>query len=169
MSETFDLILNTKRRKDWDRVLVEGKTVAEIDACNDVQHMVFADGPKSVRDFSLLRSWRRHPTRCVVASRSVVHASVPATEKYERGEVLSSGFIVEAAGGKASRILGGIGGGKKKNNKKKAEAKCRVTYIVQLGPSALRLGIGAITGRSKLVLENLQRLASALRRDRGEE
>ena len=102
-------------------------------------------GETPPHDYSLLRSTRVVHDSFVLAYRSVIHEDVPAVAGYERGESLTSGFIVQSknqvqseenAGWRTSqhqstRDLSELG---RDGSASSTNDACVVTYLVQLSP-----------------------------------
>ena len=94
----FKLVLDHKQREKWDVGFRSGEVVDAIDDSNAIVREAFdplteGDAPY---DYALVHSWRVVHDSYVLAMRSVVHDEVPPVEGYERGELLTSGFILQS-------------------------------------------------------------------------
>jgi len=136
-----DAVTQVGVRKAWDQQVV----------AHDVRH-AFAglsadvvwlavdtralDPKAKPTDFALLRSWKRDGDTYVIASHSVVHASVPGEKAYVRAEVASSGFFLQD-------VLDGT---------------VRVVYLLQLNPQGTSIVAGELLGTSRIAVARMHAL-----------
>ena len=100
-------------------------------------------GSGSLPDFALLQSWRidEEAGQYIVASHSISTDLVPIREGFARGEVLSSGFIVE---------------------EDEETSGCVLTYVGQLGISSMSIIVSELVGHSRLASARFEALATFL-------
>ena len=94
----FKLVLDHKQREKWDVGFRSGEVVDAIDNSNAIVREAFEPLTEggAPYDYALVHSWRVVHDSYVLAMRSVIHDKVPVVEGYERGELLTSGFILQS-------------------------------------------------------------------------
>ncbi|XP_045905023.1 acyl-coenzyme A thioesterase 11b isoform X1 [Micropterus dolomieu] len=97
--QTFHLLSDLRRRKEWDRHYEECEVINQADKDDTLYHIATPSVSKGGKgqDFILLAS-RRKPCDArdpyLIALRSVTLPTHPPTEAYTRGEVLCAGFTI---------------------------------------------------------------------------
>ncbi|XP_028259513.1 acyl-coenzyme A thioesterase 11b [Parambassis ranga] len=97
--QTFHLLSDLRRRKEWDRHYEECEVIAQADEDDTLYRIATPSVTKGGKgkDFILLAS-RRKPCDSrdpyLIALRSVTLPTHPPTEDYTRGEVLCAGFTI---------------------------------------------------------------------------
>ena len=123
-------------RKKWDLLFRDLKILETISNNDDIVLQTAGVGDKLV-DFVLLRSWREDvqgaPGRLLMSSLSVEYEQAPESSN-KRGQILSSGWVVDPRG----------------------ESSCHIRYLMQMSNAGLQLIIGDMIGKSAVY-------ASALR------
>ncbi len=112
----------------------------------------------------------------VISNRSIAHPEFPPFKDFERADVLSSGFIirpVRAGPSKQTSLLAGtstaapspmeLGSSSLSRSvsgagESSTEYHSELSYCVQLGSKALRIGIGDIVGDSQVIRKSFERL-----------
>ena len=124
-------------RRKWDLLFRDNRVLHKLTDHDDVIIQTAGAGDNLI-DFVLLRSWRTDvqgaPGRLLMSSISVEFDQAPKQEDRRRGQVLSSGFIIDPRG----------------------EKSCQARYLVQMTNAGLQLLIGDVIGKSSVY-------ASALR------
>lgn len=94
----FELLTSISRRREWDLLYHEGHVVRQLES-SMISHQVFeplSTTADRAHDYCLLTSWRRtEEDSYEIASRSIVIDEVPELERFQRGEVLPSGWLIE--------------------------------------------------------------------------
>lgn len=97
--QTFHLLSDLRRRKEWDRHYEECEVINQADEDDTIYRVATPSVTKGGKgkDFILLAS-RRKPCDSrdpyLIALRSVTLPTHPPTEEYTRGEVLCAGFTI---------------------------------------------------------------------------
>ncbi|KAM6921732.1 acyl-coenzyme A thioesterase 11b isoform 1-T1 [Xenentodon cancila] len=97
--QSFHLLSDLRRRKEWDRHYEECEVIQQADEDDTLYRVVTPSVSKGGKgkDFILLAS-RRKPCDSrdpyLIALRSVTLPTHPPTDKYNRGEVLCAGFTI---------------------------------------------------------------------------
>ncbi|KAM4548738.1 acyl-coenzyme A thioesterase 11b isoform 1-T1 [Odontesthes bonariensis] len=97
--QSFHLLSDLRRRKEWDRHYEECEVINQVDEDDTIYRVVTPSVSKGGKgkDFILLAS-RRKPCDprdpYLIALRSVTLPTHPPTEDYTRGEVLCAGFTI---------------------------------------------------------------------------
>ncbi|XP_054646789.1 acyl-coenzyme A thioesterase 11b isoform X2 [Dunckerocampus dactyliophorus] len=97
--QTFHLLSDLRRRKEWDRHYEECEVITQADEDDTIYRIATPSVSKGGKgqDFILLAS-RRKPCDVrdpyLIALRSVTLPTHPPTEDYNRGEVLCAGFTI---------------------------------------------------------------------------
>jgi acyl-CoA thioesterase 11 len=141
MDTVIQYVLDFNKRMKWDKLTKEAEVKLSIDDQNDIiWQKVRVPNSDAFQDFSLLRSWRVGSGIAVLASHSVIHDRVPVVEGVTRGEVMSSGFIIQELPGD----------------------ECEVVYVAQMAGKSIKLAIDELSGQKSMVHASFKIMKSVI-------
>jgi acyl-CoA hydrolase len=154
-ARVFAHLVEPELRRRWDH-LYAPRVIATLDEHNDIVHAKFGNDA-SGRDFVLLRSQLVPASpgdyqRYVLANRSVEHGAAPPLESVARGHVQPTGWLVRPA-----------------STSTPERPVSRVSFILQLGPTALVLVLDNLTGKSSDFVANVANLRNYLQSNSGKQ
>lgn len=103
----------------------------------------------------ILRSWRVDEEETVISLRSVLHPHAPPTPtQYIRSEILSSGYIIRDVSPANSIPTPKAKSLFSRSSSSPSSPSSHFSYIVQLGPKALKLFVDYMTGDAENSLDH---------------
>jgi len=132
IDEVTPLLLDLKKRKEWDVKFHRGKRVAKLDNTSDVAHLVFKSfsSPYKYRDFCILRSWSKlEKGGTILAARSILHPNAPEQKDNVRAVLFPSGYIVSPLD---NSMIEDKSSSSPSSSSHPPSSGCTVTFIAQM-------------------------------------
>ncbi|XP_077589217.1 START domain containing 14 [Stigmatopora nigra] len=95
----YDVIHDSKYRKQWDKVMVESHDIARVSDCADIGYYAWkCPKPIKNRDVVTLRTWQVTDDDYVVINFSVKHPEYPPKKGLVRAVSILTGYYVKPTG-----------------------------------------------------------------------
>ncbi|XP_030252738.1 START domain containing 14 [Sparus aurata] len=95
----YDVLHDSKYRKEWDPAMLESFDIARLSANADVGYYSWqCPKPMTSRDVVSLRSWQVKDEEYVIVNFSVKHPKYPPGKKLVRAVSILTGYLIQATG-----------------------------------------------------------------------
>lgn len=95
----YDVLHDSRYRKDWDSTMLEGYDIARLTPNSDVGYYAWiCPGPLKNRDVVTLRSWQVNDDEYLIVNYSVKHPKYPPRKGIVRAVSLMTGYMVKSTG-----------------------------------------------------------------------